>query len=185
MTFDNAFNFTMKYEVGSFWNPKDPDVIAGLCDTPSRRIKTGYVNDPKDRGGETKFGIAKKANPGVDIKKLDLAGAKAIYEKNYWKAAKCDLFSPKVSFAMFDAAVNHGPRTAAKMLQRAVGAVVDGAIGPGTMKAVNAKSQDEVLKLMLADRRRFFNAIVTNDQSQAKFLKGWLNRVADIEKTLV
>jgi lysozyme family protein len=26
----------------------------------------GYVNDPKDPGGETKYGISKRANPGED-----------------------------------------------------------------------------------------------------------------------
>ena len=29
----------------------------------------GYVNDPKDPGGETKYGISKRAHPDVDIKK--------------------------------------------------------------------------------------------------------------------
>ena len=28
----------------------------------------GYVNDPADPGGETKYGISKKAYPTVDIK---------------------------------------------------------------------------------------------------------------------
>ena len=28
----------------------------------------GYVNDPKDPGGETNFGIAKRSHPDVDIK---------------------------------------------------------------------------------------------------------------------
>ena len=30
----------------------------------------GYVNDPYDKGGETKFGIAKRWYPDVDIKNL-------------------------------------------------------------------------------------------------------------------
>ena len=29
----------------------------------------GYVNDPKDPGGETKYGISKRAHPDVDTKK--------------------------------------------------------------------------------------------------------------------
>lgn len=29
----------------------------------------GYVDDPEDKGGETKFGISKRSYPYVDIKK--------------------------------------------------------------------------------------------------------------------
>ena len=38
----------------------------------------GYVNDPKDPGGETNFGIAKRSHPDVDIKNLTEEGAKEI-----------------------------------------------------------------------------------------------------------
>ena len=31
----------------------------------------GYVNDPKDPGGETNFGVAKRSHPDVDIKNLN------------------------------------------------------------------------------------------------------------------
>ena len=43
----------------------------------------GYVNDPDDPGGETKFGIAKKFNPDVDIKNLTKeAFKKGFIQKN-------------------------------------------------------------------------------------------------------
>ena len=41
----------------------------------------GYVNDPKDPGGETNFGIAKRSHPDVDIKNLTKEGAKDIYKE--------------------------------------------------------------------------------------------------------
>ena len=50
----------------------------------------GYVNDPDDPGGETKFGIAKKFNPDVDIKNLTKEGAKEIYRQKYWNPSKAD-----------------------------------------------------------------------------------------------
>ena len=40
----------------------------------------GYVNDPRDSGGETKYGIAKKFYPNLDIKNLTVEQAKAIYK---------------------------------------------------------------------------------------------------------
>ena len=30
----------------------------------------GYVNNPSDRGGETNFGISKRANPDIDVASL-------------------------------------------------------------------------------------------------------------------
>ena len=36
----------------------------------------GYVNDPKDLGGETKYGITKRFYPDVDIKNLTKEKAK-------------------------------------------------------------------------------------------------------------
>ena len=39
----------------------------------------GYSNDPRDPGGETNFGISKRAHPQVDIKNLTLEEAESIY----------------------------------------------------------------------------------------------------------
>ena len=50
----------------------------------------GYVNDPEDPGGETKFGIAKKFNADVDIKNLTRAQAIEIYRAKYWTPAQCE-----------------------------------------------------------------------------------------------
>ena len=50
----------------------------------------GYVHDPKDLGGETNFGIAKRFYPDVDIKNLTKEGAKDIYKKDYWDKNKVD-----------------------------------------------------------------------------------------------
>ena len=50
----------------------------------------GYVNDPKDPGGETKYGISKRAHPDVDIKNLSREKACAIYKKHYWDPVLAD-----------------------------------------------------------------------------------------------
>src|SRR5207302_958519 len=44
----------------------------------------GYSFDPNDPGGETKYGISRKAYPGLDVKALTLDQAKAIYKRDYW-----------------------------------------------------------------------------------------------------
>ena len=50
----------------------------------------GYVNDPKDPGGETNFGIAKRSHSDVDIKNLTKEGAKEIYKEVYWDKNKVE-----------------------------------------------------------------------------------------------
>uniref|UniRef100_UPI0039E582BF glycosyl hydrolase 108 family protein n=1 Tax=Klebsiella pneumoniae TaxID=573 RepID=UPI0039E582BF len=44
----------------------------------------GYVNDPRDPGGETQFGISKRAYPNVDIKGLTRETAISIYKRDFW-----------------------------------------------------------------------------------------------------
>lgn len=105
----------------------------------------GYVNDPKDSGGETKYGISKKAYPDLDIPNLTLAQAMDIYHKDYWDRCKCDYIPDALSVAVFDFAVNSGVKTAIKKLQIALGAKADGIIGNQTLGACNRLSVKKVL----------------------------------------
>ncbi|NCX93262.1 MAG: hypothetical protein EBX40_01115 [Gammaproteobacteria bacterium] len=68
----------------------------------------GYVNDPKDRGGETRYGISKRAYPDLDIKNLSKADAIAIYRKDYWDKIKADTLPGWLRLMAFDCAVNQG-----------------------------------------------------------------------------
>lgn len=72
----------------------------------------GYVNDPKDPGGETKFGISKRAYPNLDIPQLTLAQAQEIYRRDYWNALGCDELTWEMALVTFDCAVNQGAGTA-------------------------------------------------------------------------
>lgn len=174
--FEAAFHHAMIYEVGAFWDPSDPEVISGACETAAQRKKVGYVNIPEDTGGLTKYGVAQNPNPSVDVQNLDLKGAMEVYFKNYWLPSKCNLITIPIKIFHFDAAVNHGVGRAAKFLQQAVGVVVDGAIGPVTLAAVNKQEPAELIKKLSTARSDFYHSIVQNKPSQAKFLKGWLRR---------
>lgn len=96
----------------------------------------GYVNDARDPGGETKYGISKRAYPGANIPKLTLDDAKAIYLRDYWQACKCDLMPDPVAFAVFDLAVNAGRNAAIRDLQTALDVESDGVLGPKTLAAI-------------------------------------------------
>lgn len=67
-----------------------------------------YVNDPLDPGGETKFGISKRAYPHLDIAQLTLDQARAIYLRDYWERSGCDGMSWERALCAFDCAVNQG-----------------------------------------------------------------------------
>lgn len=105
----------------------------------------GYVNDPRDSGGQTKYGISKKAYPDLDIPNLTIAQAMEIYRKDYWDRCKCDNIPDALSVAVFDFAVNSGVKTAIKKLQIALGVKADGIIGNQTLGACNRLPVKKVL----------------------------------------
>lgn len=82
----------------------------------------GYVNDPKDPGGETKFGISKRAFPALDIAALSIDDAVRIYHRSYWNAAHCQEWSAPLALYMLDAAVQHGAVTASDCCRRLLAA---------------------------------------------------------------
>ena len=178
--FIDALNHAMLYEVGAFWNPEDPDVIAGNYSTREQRKKIGYVNIPADRGGETKYGIAQNANPQIRVRDLDLVGAMEVYFQNYWLRGKCDKLPYPVSLIHFDGCVNHGIGRANKFLQRAVNVADDGVIGPGTLRAVSEMDPRQIIESISEQRSNFYHAIVKRDSSQGIFLKGWMRRIDEV-----
>lgn len=171
----------------------------------------GYSNDPADRGGETNYGITYNTlndakNKGwipfnVTIQNIKLEHAKIIYRKGYWDVVQADSLPHPLDLIMFDSAVNHGPNAAVKLLQKSLNAllpytelVVDGIIGPLTLRAVNnyvglgivpgmyPNSNIRYLCMdVLINRIELYLSIVTNNKSQEKFLKGWLNRVFNLK----
>lgn len=178
--FENAVSHCMFYEVGGCWRADHPAVAQGLIDTQANRKAVGYVNDPQDRGGETKFGVAKNANKDLDITRLTWEQAKAVYFVRYWLAGKCDQLPARLAVLHFDGCVNHGTNRANMFLQRAVGVNADGAIGPVTLAKVKAANQMTLLNSVCNQREQFYRAIVTKNPSQAKYLTGWLRRITEM-----
>jgi lysozyme family protein len=95
----------------------------------------GYVNDPRDPGGETKYGICKRAYPTLDIRSLTEAQAREIYFRDYWSMAHCEELPAGLDLMVLDSAVNTGIRQTVKLIQRAAGIDVDGVWGPATAAA--------------------------------------------------
>ena len=100
----------------------------------------GYVNHPKDPGGETNLGVTKRVylefGGTKDMKELTPEDVAPLYKKLYWDKIKGDELPSGVDWCVFDWGVNSGTSRSAKALQRIVGTRDDGHIGPKTMELV-------------------------------------------------
>ena len=180
VAYEKAITHAMLYEIGGFFVLTD-DVRAGLITTPEQRRACGYTNDPTDHGGETKYGIAKTANTDLDIAGLDWEAAKRVYYKRYWLAGDCNYMPGRLAALHFDGCVNHGIGREAKFLQTAVGAVVDGDIGPATLALIDTFNEITLCNKICVLRENFYRNIVANNPSQAKYINGWLRRVHEMQ----
>ena len=139
----------------------------------------GYVNDSRDPGGETNWGISKRSYPHLDIKFLTLADAQAIYKRDYWQQASCERMPPKIAVAVFDAAVHHGPKTAIKLLQRALKVADDGEYGRITHGTLQARDTSETLELLLSERAIY----LTTCPAWPTYKRGWLKRLFNLARS--
>mgnify|MGYP003324626886 FL=1 len=141
----------------------------------------GYVNDPKDPGGETNFGISKRAYPDVDIKNLTKDGAKDIYKKDYWEKNRCDELPEDLRHVYFDMCVNMGRGRATKIMQETANAKganlkVDGGMGPKTVGAM----KNVGLQRVRAYRVKYYADLVTRKPDLEKIYFGWFRRALEV-----
>ena len=138
----------------------------------------GYVDDPSDNGGATKFGISQRSYPNVNIKKLTLDEAKKIYKKDYWDKIEGDkISSNEVAYEIFDTAVNMGVRTSSKLAQLVADCHPDGFIGNKTLSKLNHIESDIFISnYKLVKIARYVHICKTNPKNR-KFFFGWINRV--------
>jgi lysozyme family protein len=134
----------------------------------------GYSNDPRDPGGETRFGISKRAYPDLDIRNLKVADAENIYRRDYWDTLRPDELPQELAICLFDCAVNMGRDKAIRLLQRACGVAQDGVMGGNTIAAAN-RLVDPVVRFS-AERVIAYTGIRGFDT----FGKGWLRRTVAV-----
>tara|TARA_R110000744_G_scaffold81840_1_gene160719 strand:+ start:2175 stop:2687 length:513 start_codon:yes stop_codon:yes gene_type:complete len=146
----------------------------------------GYVNHPKDPGGETNLGVTKRVyeewGGSKDMKDLLVEDVAPIYKKNYWDKVKGDDLPSGLDLCVFDFGVNAGPGRSAKYLQTMIGTVADGGIGPNTLKCVNeyvsANGLEGTIKEYQTRRQEYYESLSTF----ATFGKGWTRRVEETTK---
>jgi len=152
---------------------------------------TVYENDPVDHGGATKFGVIvddlKNLNidenhDGIidwkDIRDLTESDAQSIVKKEYWDVVKADqIINQSVAEMLADFGFNCGIKYAAKKIQKILGLTVDGNVGPKTIQAINSANQQDLFNKLVAIRKQHYKDIVSNNPTQNRFMKGWMNRV--------
>ena len=143
----------------------------------------GYVNHPKDPGGETNLGVTKRVYEDFggtkDMKDLTREDVEPIYKKNYWDRVKGDQLPQGLDLCVFDFGVNAGTGRAAKYLQTMIGTVADGGIGPNTLKKldeyIDEHGLNETIKSYQVERQKYYESLSTFDT----FGRGWTRRVVE------
>ena len=144
----------------------------------------GYVNHPKDPGGETNLGVTKRVYEDFggekEMKDLTKEDVEPIYKQNYWDRVKGDDLPEGLDLCIFDFAVNAGPGRAAKFIQRLVGTTVDGGIGPNTLKCIDdyvkENSVAETIEKYQSMRQEYYEGLSTFET----FGRGWTRRVDEV-----
>ncbi len=163
-------------------------MAASSYDEALRRVlehEGGYSNDVGDSGGPTMYGITlhdarmywKHDATADDVRHMPLAVAKDIYRSKYWDAMRCDELPAGIDYAVFDYGVNSGISRSAKVLQKIVGAKVDGMIGPKTIAAIQSANASKAIINAICDERLGF---LQHLGIWRIFGKGWGRRVREV-----
>lgn len=192
----------------------------GIYDRGSLDLAHGFVaaaeggvcDVAQDRGGKTAYGISTAlaremiaaargrallrklgldtADAGKIIQAMTPEKARDIMAGWFWEPNSCDRLHPLNALLVYDASVNHGPKTGALLAQRAYNdwragnpacerLAEDGIIGPKTIAALAAKRKG-LEELYAARRLDYYAAIIRRNGSQKVFEKGWRNRVRNL-----
>lgn len=133
----------------------------------------GYTEADKV-GGPTKWGICQRQYPDLDIKSLTVADAEVIYRRDYLAPLHADRYEDGVAYQLLDFAIHSGPITAIMQLQEAIGVKADGRVGPLTIAALAARSEAQLLMLLIGERLDYLTSL-NNWQENSR---GWTRRMA-------
>lgn len=150
----------------------------------------GFVNDPLDRGGATNKGVTigtfrqfyGKDATVEQLRNITDQQWLHIFKNGYWDRFRADeIKSQSVANICVDWAWGSGPVTAAKRVQQLLGVKVDGIVGLKTLAAINRMDAKSLFYAIKSARLSFVYGIVEQSHSQARFLKGWCNRINDLK----
>jgi lysozyme family protein len=141
----------------------------------------GFVDDPRDPGGATNFGVTRgtlghwlgRVATVHEVRDLQRETAAEIYRAHFWHVVGCDQLPAGVDLILFDCAVNQGTTFAGRTLQTALGINADGIVGPRTIAAAQSDNPARLIRCISALRRERYVSLPTFD----RFGRGWLRRL--------
>ena len=166
----------------------------------------GFVNDPDDPGGATKYGVtlATMQRLGLDldrsgtvtvadVRRLSKAQAVEIFLEHYYLRPRIAELPQALRASVFDMYVNAGAN-AVRILQRLLcdmgqGVTVDGVLGPQTLRAAQAATAaapDYIADAYAIARRNYYFALADRRRASRKFARtrsggkgGWIKRAEE------
>ncbi len=169
--FDKSLNFVLDHE-GRIFENVDGDPGGATMDGITWRDYNAYRKE---------HGL-----PIRDLHQMTAAEMGAVYTEHYWRPMHCDDLPFPVAITLFDSAVNVGSGRVVIWLQQVIGVTPDGGFGPVTLGAVKGyvkiHGAEALARSVLARRADYYSLIGAPGKKLNKFLKGWLNRVADLKK---
>jgi lysozyme family protein len=163
----------------------------------------GFVDDPHDPGGATKFGVTIHTMrrlgidldgdgkvSAADVKLVGREQARAIFIEHYYTRPRIGALPQAVQASVFDMYVNAGA-SAVKILQRLLvnmgePVAVDGVIGPETIAAsarAHEMAPDHFVDAYGIERRNFYYGLADHRPASRKYARrrdggkgGWILR---------
>ncbi|PLS20540.1 holin-associated N-acetylmuramidase [Neptunicoccus cionae] len=170
------------------------------------RREGGYVDDPDDPGGATKYGVTIHTMRRLgldlngdgrvdaqDVRALSEAEAVEIFKSHYFAKPGIGGLPAALQPSVFDMYVNAGSH-GVRILQRCLGqfgqsVAVDGLIGPQTRKAAVAaweKAPDYLVDAYGIARRNYYYALADKRPASRKYARsrsggkgGWIRRAEE------
>lgn len=161
------------------------------------------TNNSADIGGRTYAGIAEKYNPNWEGWRIIDAGKDPHEEvenymyNSYWLPLKLDTIGkdapPELGLVLYDTAVLFGVKRTIQFTQEYLKVDTDGVVGPKTLAAMatvlmysqsSGKVTDWSRHILFKRLQRHFY-VVSKRPKQGVFLKGWVNRVLELQGEVV
>ena len=138
-----------------------------------------------DRGGPTNLGVTKTTwemyveRPATidEMKSLTVDDVEPLYKRLFWDRMWCDKMPIGIDYLLFDFGVNAGVGQSVLLLQRAVGANPDGAMGPLTFAATITQNPADLIERFSSQKKQFY--ISLNDPVNEQ---GWMNRLVRVRE---
>jgi lysozyme family protein len=168
-----------------------------ICLEKLKILEGGFVNDPNDAGGATKWGMSlsflkKLADVDKDgfvdgdldrdgdvdiddINHLTLEDYERIIKVNFWDVQPQGTLAGKIKlqFKLLEMGVHASPLIAMKTLQYAAGLSADGVVGIQTLKAIRDIPEDTLVSRFKYHQLRYYNKCIINRPKNFAFMANW------------